>query len=470
VDADLTTGTALTGVDRDRDALYRRLVGLAWLGGATWRLCVLISKWHVPLKLNDSAYYSIQAYFNARGHWFKEAGGANYRNWGKLPGAEHPPLTSIIITPASLLANPEFWERATMTLLGIALIPLIAMLGRRIGGRRVGVIAAVIAAVYPNIWLSDALIMSETLTLLLVIGVLVLALRHQERFSIQSALILGVAIGVAGHARSEVLLFAPLLALVGVRSRGLGRWLKTGALVLVATTITVLPWVVYNTSRFDTPVLMSTNEGSVWLGANCTDAYSGKALGGWSIFCLIEDNPPADESTAERSDRRRRIAFDYIDAHRSRLPVVIGARVLRAIDLYGFDDLLNNDQGEERPGWGVWAGIVCWWALAPLAAIGVWRLRRGVRYVIAVPAITVLMITVVFYGAHRLRAPLEPVVVIGAAAFLAQTKRARALANRFVGSTVQWPRRTPPDTALARTLSSVLYGRGENRVRDRRVR
>ncbi|MCU1397342.1 MAG: glycosyl transferase, family 39 [Acidimicrobiales bacterium] len=422
------------------------MVGAAWLAGAIWRISVLISKWHVPLRLNDSLYYSIQAYYNARGRWFREAGGAAYQYWGVRPGAEHPPLTSIVIAPASLLAHPEFWERATMTAIGIALIPLMAMLGRRVGGMRVGAIAAVITAAYPNIWMSDALIMSETLLLFLVVVVMLLALRHRDRFDLGSALALGVAIGIAGHARSEVLLFAPLLALVGVRTHELARWMKTAAVMLLATGFTVLPWIVYNTTRFHETVLMSTNEGTTWLGANCNDAYYGAGTGGWSLDCLIESDPPADESTAARSTRRRHEAFAYAETHKSRLPVVAAARILRAADLYGLGDLVHGDEGEERPWWAIWLGIVCWWALAPMAAIGVWRTRRGVRYVLLAPVITVLVVTLAFYGAHRLRASMEPIVVVGAASFLASTSLGR-----------RWPRARfdQTDTAPAEAMADV---------------
>ena len=132
-------GSALGAPERER--LYRRFVGAVTLTGAIWRLVMLISKWNVPLHYGDAWYYSIQAINNAHGRWFKEASGP-FQNWGVLPGAEHPPLTSLVITPASLLGHPEFWQRATMTLIGIAVIPLFAVLGRRVGGRLVGVLAA----------------------------------------------------------------------------------------------------------------------------------------------------------------------------------------------------------------------------------------------------------------------------------------------------------------------------------------
>src|SRR5690606_27455760 len=155
-----------------------------------------------------SIYYSIQAAQNADGNWFAEP-------LSRTPGAEHPPLTVLAITPASLLPSPVFWQRATTTLFGLAAVALIALLGTRLGGRRVGVVAAAIAAVYPNLWLSDGLVMSESIAVALVTVVMIAALWHGERFTPASAALCGAALGLAALARSELLLLVPLLAVVG---------------------------------------------------------------------------------------------------------------------------------------------------------------------------------------------------------------------------------------------------------------
>jgi 4-amino-4-deoxy-L-arabinose transferase-like glycosyltransferase len=207
---------------------YRLGIAIATLVGAAWRLVMLVSKWNVPLAYSDAWYYSLQAINNAHGHWFKEASGP-LAGWGVLPGAEHPPLTSLIVTPAGLLSNPIFWQRATITVLGIALVPLVGLLARRIGGPLVGVIAASIAAVYPNMWMSDAVVMSETITKVAVVLVLLAALRHVERFDLRSAALLGAAVGLAGYARSELIFYAPLLALVGARSYPWREWSRRAA-------------------------------------------------------------------------------------------------------------------------------------------------------------------------------------------------------------------------------------------------
>jgi len=58
---------------------------------------------------------------------------------------------------------------------------------------------------------------------------------------------------------------------------------------------------------------------------------------------------------------------------------------------------------------------VCWWMLSVFAILG-WRVlrRRAVaaRWWLGVPVVAVLVTTILFYGAHRIRAPMEPTVVL----------------------------------------------------------
>jgi 4-amino-4-deoxy-L-arabinose transferase-like glycosyltransferase len=321
-----------------------------------------------------------------------------------------------------------------MTLIGIAVIALVAAVGRRVAGRRVGIVAAAIAAFYPNIWMSDALIMSETLTLALVCLAILAALRYRERLDVRSAVIAGLVVGVAGHARSEVLIFPPLFALIGVRAVPWQRWARSAAALIGATLLVMVPWSAYNLGRYENPVLMSTNDGTTLLGANCPATYSGPAMGGWILTCLDDDLGKTDEDASQRSARQRRQAAAYARDNIERLPLVAGARVLRALDLYGLDDLVRGDVGEERARWSIWAGIVCWWVLAPMAAVGLWRNRRRYGIALLAPVVCVAVTTVVFYGSHRLRAPLEPLVAVGAALFLTGLPWVRDAITRRLGT------------------------------------
>ncbi len=412
-----------------KDLRARQGILAATIVGGLWRLIMLATKWNQKLLLNDSLYYSSQANQNAHGHWFRDV-------LGQHPGAEHAPLTSLVLTPSSLLPHHEFWQRATNTLLGIALIPLVGLLVWRIAGRRAAVIAAVIAAVYPNLWMNDNLIMSESLSALFAVAAVWFAIRHRDRFDWRSAMWCGVIVGCAALARSEMLLFAPLFALIGVRSHLMREWAKRAVVLVVAALVVITPWIAYNATRFHQVVLISTNEGGTLRGANCPDTYYGPTRGGWSLFCLTQDNPQPGEDTSDRSVRWRHEALSYMRANTGRVPTVIAARVLRGLDLYRLHDLVKGDVGEERASWAAWAGIASWWLLAPLAAFGYWKRRRALGWILAVPVITVAFTTVVFYGADRLRISMEPVVVICAAIAIAQIGFVQRLGARLVGPDV----------------------------------
>ncbi len=276
-----------------------------------------------------------------------------------------------------------------------------------------------IAALYPMLWINDGLVMSETLAILLVVVVVWTGLDVVEgRAGWWRPLLCGVAIGLAGLARSELVLLLPiLLVVVGlVRRRRLGVVLGS----MVGGTVLVLaPWVVPNLVRFDRPVVLTTNDGTTLLGANCPDTYGGSSIGGWSLSCVLAAGGPPGEDPSTRSGRQRRLAVTYAREHPGRLPLVVAARIGRMVDVVGVPDMVHGDEGEERPVWATWVGVVCFWLLAIAAVFGFVRLRPPARWVLLVPVAGVVITTVAFYGAHRIRAPAEPVLVVAAATAVA---------------------------------------------------
>src|SRR5213078_2882863 len=102
----------------------------------------------------------------------------------------------------------------TNVMLGTLVVLLIGLLGRRIAGDAVGLVAAGLAAIYPNIWVNDGLIMSETVTSLAVVLTLLAAVAFWQRPSLRRAALVGLACGFAALARAELILFVPLLGVV----------------------------------------------------------------------------------------------------------------------------------------------------------------------------------------------------------------------------------------------------------------
>ncbi len=402
------------------ELMFRRRLGMIVAIGAATRVAIWVARWNRQLSLNDSFYYSVQAAELAHGRPYVEP-------FTSFHGAEHPPLTSTLMAALSWMDDPVRWQRLITVLCGIATIACIGLLGRALAGSRVGLLAAGLAVVYPNLWMNDGLVMSESVSTLAVVIALLALWRAMERPDARRWIWCGVTIGLATLARSELILLVPvgavLLALAARsrRERGdhdRGRWggWRAAAVLAATATLTIAPWVVFNLVRFERPVFLTTNDGTTLAGAYCPQAFGGPSIGGWSILCLA----PADQllEPSVRSEVRRSEAAHYLRAHLRELPKVVAARVGRTIDMYGLHDLVFQDVGEERWRWASWSGIFSFWLLAPAAVFGLARVRRRARWLLLGPVLTVTVTAVVFYGAHRIRSSAEPTVVIGAAVAL----------------------------------------------------
>lgn len=397
--------------DLDADTARRALWAAVGVG-AVVRLAYFLSKWSSPLLMNDSLYYAGQAKQLLQGMWFREP------FFPQHPGAEHGPLTSILMAPVSIGDEFYRWQRLVTVATGVALVWVIGRCTADIAGRRAAVAAAFIAALYPNLWMNDGLVMSESVSMLCVACSLWAAWRlaHADdgRTAWRAALVLGVALGLGLLARSELVTFAPLVAgwVAVVRHRRTFDW-RPALLALVTCGVLVSPWVVFNLTRFERPVFLTTNDGTTWLGSNCDAMYRGGDAGGWTIECVVADpDYRADEEPSVRSARQRTLGLQYMTDHVTEVPRVMAMRVARTLDLYGLSDLLHQDVGEERPRWAAWAGIVMFWLLALASIVGVRQLPRRAWSLLVIPFVVVLATTMLFYGGHRIRSTAEPSLVM----------------------------------------------------------
>ena len=388
---------------------FWRWIGAIVGAGFALRLALLVTiHWGTEPGFNDSPYYSAQARDLLRGTLFRDPATGG-------PGAEHGPVTSVLLAPLSWGPSPADTQRVGTLLIGSATIVVLALVARRFGGDRAGVIAAGIAAVYPNLWLNDGLVMSEAPGAALVAAWLLTGARWRDRPGWGRAAAWGAVGGIATLTRSELALLVLAAAVIVVVVEGRPA-LRGAAVVLAVAGLVVSPWVVWNLVRFDRPVAMTTNDGTTLRGANCPDTYSGREMGSWSVHCLVLDGgATADLETAERSAEWRRQGLEYARDNADRLPVVLAARAGRLLDVYGVGHQVDEDVRDDRPRWGSRAGVVAWWVLLPLAVIGAVRAPRSTRWILVSPAGVVVVTSLLFYAGHRIRSPAEPAVVVAAA-------------------------------------------------------
>jgi 4-amino-4-deoxy-L-arabinose transferase-like glycosyltransferase len=327
-----------------------------------------------------------------------------------------------------------------MVVLGTLLVLLVGLLGRRVGGEPVGLGAAAIAALSPNIWVNDGLVMSETVTGLAVVAALLAAFALWDRPTLLRAGLLGGASGLAALARAEfVLLVALLVAVVACTTRA--PWADRSAFAVagVATALVVVgPWVAFNVARFEEFTTISTNDGIALAGSNCDPVYRGPHTGLTSIAgprsCLDDPPPPGDQSQVARRYRER--AFDYMGDHKGRVPAVMAARVGRTWGVFRPADMVWFNLGEGRERWVTRLGMVAYYPTLVAAVAGavlLWRRSRPALWVLAVPAVVVTAGAALTYGQTRFRAAAEPSLAILAAVALARLPNLCHSATETVG-------------------------------------
>jgi 4-amino-4-deoxy-L-arabinose transferase-like glycosyltransferase len=352
----------------------------------------------------DAFYYGLVAANAANGNWFQEP-------FTLEPAADHPPLTVLVLVPASRFFDGALAQRLTMSVIGALTVGAVGLAGREIGGRRVGLAAATVALINPNLWINNALVMSEALAGLLFALLLLVSYRLMRRPSIGHAAWAGALCGLLVLTRAEAGVFLALIVLPAiVLARALPWRARLGhAAIAVGCFVVVLaPWTLWVRTQFVRPVVVSTNDGLTLAGANCDETYYSSSIGYWSLDCgeaLLDPALDASQNSAElRAD-----AASFARDHVGRVPLVVIAREGRIFGYWDPAGVVDASQGEGRPVALSWAAYAVFWLLVPLSVFGALRLRRSgiaIWPLVATLAGTVVL-TALFYGIPRQRIPLD---------------------------------------------------------------
>ena len=153
--------------------------------------------------------------------------------------------------------------------------PLMSFLiGRRLYGSGVGIVAAAVSSVYAYFVYYSATLMTESFYITAILASLYLAIRlvdvaiaGRSDFELRGrALALGLSLGAAVLLRQVFLLFVPVL-LIWVWWAN-GRRISTAFLPAVVVAALILPFTMYNYARFGRFVLLNTNTGYAFFWAN----------------------------------------------------------------------------------------------------------------------------------------------------------------------------------------------------------
>jgi len=380
----------------------------------------------------DAYYFHYAANLLVEGHGFIDPFQYNRHAHVVVQMADWPPLFVVVLAATSVVGLKTFFaHRVWCCVIGAAAVAACGITGREVAGRRAGLLAALVVAVYPNIWMSDELALSETLTPLLVALVLLCAYRFWKQPRLRRMLWLGAATGLAILGRDELALLVPFVVLplaLGARVRWRTR-LALGAAGTVAALTVIAPWVGYNMSRFERPTFISSGLGITLASANCDQTWSGPFEGYWSIQCGLRAPIDHHADRSVQAAQAQAYALHYIRTHEGRLLNVELARLGRAFGAFHpLEQVALDSYVETRPHRWALVGLGMYYALVALSVGGTVVLRRrGVPvFPLWAPGFVVLCTVLVSFGNTRYRTPFEvTLALLGAVAIDAVWGRLR---------------------------------------------
>jgi 4-amino-4-deoxy-L-arabinose transferase-like glycosyltransferase len=464
---------------------FRTKLWLIVVAALAWRVGYVLVTKRTAVVWGDSVAYHYGANLLASGKGFIDP--FRYQLSGlHTPSAAHPPLYVLYLASWSLVGlKSALWHRLASCGLGAATVGLIGLLGRRLAGERAGLIAAVLAAAYPHLWLNDAALLSETAAAFAVVLAMLAVERFREQPTYARTWQLGAALALAVLGRAELLVLIPAIALpLVLRTRGLelrDRLLRIGAVGVIAL-VFIGPWVGYNLVRFEKPVLLSNGFGATLQGGSCDATFYGTDIGYWA-YCPGENDaskvPPPSSATLARwkadpkgtvVERRayfrrvftgagdesqrdaiaRKDAMKYIRAHEGQVPLVVAARIGRVWNVFRpwqnarLDGLVEG-RGLAQARVALFAFYL--YAAAAIGGLVALRRRRHPIWPYLVLVAVVTFTVSISFAVQRYRIPVDAVLPALAAVGIDAMLRRRVTRRADVGATSELASTTEPSSS-----------------------
>lgn len=328
-------------------------------------------------------------------------------------------------------------------LLGVALgglsVLLLYLIAKRIWGRRVGLVTAALAAIFPPLVLLSRDLVSETLFIPLELAALLCVLNFRRSGgALRWAVAAGVLCGVAGLTRNTGFALALPVALGVWTARPLLKpaSLTAPLLALACAALTIAPWIVRDANEFGRFVPVTTSAGFGSAGTYNEDSYRDpNSHGAWRnpqavpTLTPLFATPGLDE--AEVDARLRQKALDFAGQHPGYVAETSAWNLLRLFEIAGGSVVDAQGQAVADRGIGsatptterIGLAIVVILALIGVVAIakskpwrpdGPPRIPHGPLFLWLVPILMILIATPIA-GLPRYRLPADPFLLILAA-------------------------------------------------------
>lgn len=288
------------------------------------------------------------------------------------------------------------------------LIPLLLFLiGTRLKGYGVGLVAAFLSAVYPYyVYISGALYATQTTTILLLL-VVYLAVRANQTKGLSVLVFQGLALGALILTRSITLVLVPVSVLWTWPKRGLGKALVVGLLAIA----TVAPWTARNYRATGEFIPVSVGGGREFLLGILPGA-----TGSSQSRTALPQEVKETQLTMDRMEWDRqcfRVGLEYAKAEPGRFLRLYAAKFLNLYRFYPMTMTSNRFTGSRT----TWVSMLTYGPVLLLALAGVWIERRRWRdYLPPLAAVAAFsLVYPAFTTCVRYRLPIDAYLILFAA-------------------------------------------------------
>jgi 4-amino-4-deoxy-L-arabinose transferase-like glycosyltransferase len=327
-----------------------------------------------------------------------------------------PGFPALVALPMRIAGENFLFARFVMAAVGTAACALVYALGRQLFDKRIGLLAAALAAVSPTFVIFSVMVLSETLfaaTLLVSLACYAKLLSldfstADRRRGVVWSLAAGAATALACYVRPSWLLAAPAFAVwIMLFSRGHRvQALFRGTFMLLALFAALTPWAIRN-YRVTGHVVFTT----LWLGPSLYDGLNPHATGDSDMTFYERDRLTGRLSEYEVDREYRRRAWQFVKADPGR------TLELAFIKLVRYWNPLPNAQQFRAV--AVAAPVCVFYLLLMLpAAWAAWHHRKQtwLWLLTAGPILYFAALHMVFVSSLRYRLPAEyPLWILAAA-------------------------------------------------------
>ena len=339
-------------------------------------------------------YDTVQAHYLVRGQWFIDpvpaASGAHLL----VPTAAHPPLPTLLLGIADVAsATGTTAHMVFLAMLFVVSVVLAGITVRDLVGERAGILASLVFATFPYLWVNPATVGPETTVIAVTTLALFASVRFWTRPSSGHAALVGLALGLCALTRTDLVALVVLVGLpLGLLVKGV-TWsvrLRSLAVMGVIALLVVGPWVGRNLSLFGHTVVLSEDYGPVVAGANCATTASGDLEGWWSPTCLARV-PDTGQAPAVTTADQVHVGRVYVTDHLGSSVGVAAVRLGRLWNVYRPLQAVNLEVGTGRPAWVSRLGLWYFYLLVPSAVVGALVLRR--RRLLLFPFLALILLS-----------------------------------------------------------------------------